>query len=302
MGTFVSVSLPDDHLAHADSVFSVFREVDDHLSSYKASSEVSRLNRDGGGEMSSLTEQCLVLAMHVANETGGHFDPTLGALTLETYKFGSGKVRSPTTNEIEAARKRVGFGNAKMEGPRLHLASGMKLDLGGIGKGFAVDLAATRLRSEGVSEAVIAASGDIRCLHSCQAAIAHPRDAAKTLASFVAIGDELAISTSGTSENRGPGTIHHLLNAVTGRPAQEFLSVTLLSQGGNTLLDGMATGVSTMAQSGALAFLRRRPHLGYVLVTNQGEVLYNSRLKELVKELHWLTDGEFKLREIALKQ
>ncbi len=299
MGTFVSVSLIDEQVAHADSVFSVFREVEDLLSSYKTDSEVARLNRDGGGEMSSLTEQCMVLALHVADQTNGHFDPTIGALTMGTYKFGTKQVRQPTGKEIEFAKTKIGYRKVRIDGSKITLSPGMKLDFGGIGKGFAVDMAANRLQAEGVNQAVIAASGDIRCLHACQAAIVHPKDGARKLASFMAATNELAISTSGVYENKGPGNTHHLISTDSGRPEQTFLSVSLLSQGGNALLDGLATGVSTMPQAKALEFLKRNPHYGYVLVTQKGEVIYNKRFLELVTDLKWESETDFKFREVA---
>lgn len=299
MGTFISVSVPGEEVAHADSVFSVFKEVEGYLSSYRETAEVYRINKAGGGEMSSLTEQCLRLAVIVAEDTDGYFDPTLGALTLDLFKFGKGGDRPPSAAEIALARKKTGYQKLKFDGSRVSLAPGMKLDLGGIGKGFAVDEAAARLRSEGVNAAVIAASGDIRCLHPCQAAIADPRDASKQLASFVAAGDEFAVSTSGVSERRGPGDVHHLLTPGTGDPQRTFLSVTLVSQGGSALLDGLATAVSVMPQAKALEFLSRRSHLGYVLVTRDHEVLYNSRFQAAVSDLRWVNHGDFKIRHIA---
>jgi thiamine biosynthesis lipoprotein len=299
MGTFISVSIPDDQVAHVDSVFNVFREMDAYLSSYKDTAEIARINEAGGGELSSPTEQCLRLALFVAEDTDGYFDPTIGALTLDLYKFGRGGNRNPSAQEIAQARKKVGYQKMKIDGTQVKLAPGMKLDLGGIGKGFAVDAAAARLRSEGVNSAVIAASGDIRCLHACQTAIADPRDSAKKLAIFTAAGEEFSISTSGVSERRGPGDIHHLLEPATGRSQQTFLSVTLVSQGGNALLDGVATAVSLMPEAKALEYLKRRPHLGYVLVTRKNELLYNTRFQEAVTDLRWLNNTDFKIRHVA---
>jgi thiamine biosynthesis lipoprotein len=130
------------------------------LSLFRPGSEIAQVNARAAREAVQVSPEVFALLQHavrLARETGGAFDPTVAPL-LECRGFRDGRGRVPTTEELAAARQQVGW-----EGLRLEAASrtvrfgrdGMKLDLGAIGKGFAVERAAEHLREAGVASALV---------------------------------------------------------------------------------------------------------------------------------------------------
>ena len=165
MGTLISVNVADDTMG--DEVFGLFGDLDNRLSTYKRDSEISRLNRHFELNVSEVTRKILERSVEMYHISDGAFDVTIGAITHGIYRFGYDNEHLPSQKELQNSEKRVGSNQMKIEGNRVKLLPGMILDLGGIGKGYAVDLAINLLKKKGVTSAVVAASGDIGCLGEC---------------------------------------------------------------------------------------------------------------------------------------
>src|SRR5262249_49079106 len=128
------------------------------LSNWIPASELCRLNAAGGGRVSGALFAVLDSARVFAAATGGAFDPTVEPLTLAWDLRGEGRV--PSGAELAAARGRVGWRHLSLDPERSLVAlSGARLDLGGIGKGFALDRAAAVLRAHGMAAASLDAGG-----------------------------------------------------------------------------------------------------------------------------------------------
>lgn len=296
------MSLAPSDIKSADAAFQKMQEADQLLSIFKDDSEVSRLNRDGGGRLSPELSALLTRALSLSESTQGAFDVTIGALTLDAYGFATDHEKVPSDIETRATAKRGGYRNLRIHNQELNLPRGMKLDFGGIGKGYAVDRAASELHKREVEAGIVSASGDIRCLGPCLSGIAHPMDRERMLATFRTRFNNISLSTSGTSERKIKGTqTHHLLNPSTGTPANYFASVTLVGTVDNTLLDGLTTAVFVSGPT-AIKLLERYPEVGFVLVTPEGEVIYNQRFAELVTDLVWLAQADFRIRQQVIKK
>lgn len=138
------------------------------MSPWEPSSHISAFNRAAAGAWLDLPEgfgQVMACALEMAPLGQGAFDPTIGALT-DLWGFGpAGPVAAPPTpDRIEAALARSGWERLAFEvkPPRLRQPGGLELDLSGIAKGFAVDLAARALLALGVRHFLLEVGGELR--------------------------------------------------------------------------------------------------------------------------------------------
>ncbi len=270
MGTLISVRTPD--IDTSDAIFNLFRELDESLSTYKNDSEISRLNRLGEMDLTPRTQKVLERSLEISALTHGVFDITIGSVSFGAYHFGENECL-PDKNQLHKALKHVGTDKLKLIGNHASLAKGSVIDLGGIGKGYAVDLAIDLLQKRQIVSAIVAASGDIGCIGPCDISIAdpfHPNSIFTTLHSKL---PRFAISTSGNYERYIKNKSHnHLLNPKTGKSEQLFASVTLYGDGDNTALDAIATAVSIMTLHDAISLLNDKK-IEYFLILNNGNVI-----------------------------
>lgn len=286
MGTLISVNITDHDEVFVsagdenltDEVFSLFKDLDEKLSTYKSDSEISRLNRDHEANLSNVTRTVLERSIEMNHKTQGAFDITIGSLSHGAYHFGT-QEKLPTSAEIQHALTFVGGNHIWMDHEKVRVTKGTIIDLGGIGKGYAVDLSITLLERRGVKKAVIAASGDIGCLGECEVRIQDPFHSKGIVATVTSILPRFAISTSGNYERYIRNKEHnHLLNPKTGKSEQNFASVTLFGKSDNTALDAIATGVSIMRADQAIALLERE-NIGYFLIQNDGHIFQSKELE-----------------------
>lgn len=271
MGTLVSVTVAEDKLS--DEIFALFSDLDNRLSTYKRDSEISRLNRDLELNVSEVTRNVLERSLEMYRLSDGAFDVTIGSVTHGVYRFGYDNEHLPSQKELQIAEKLVGSNQMSLEGNNIKLLSGTIIDLGGIGKGYAVDLAINLLKQKGVSNAVVAASGDIGCLGECVVNIQDPFHTQGYIATITSTLPRLAISTSGNYERYIKNKTHnHLIDPKTGQSQQKYASITLIDTGDNTRIDALATAVSVMDEKKAIAMLKKL-NIAYVLIRNDETIL-----------------------------
>lgn len=160
----------------AEAVFAEIRRLEDELSRFRPMSEISRLSRLKAGESLSVTLaawDCLSLAKAVHEETGGAFDITVGPL-MHLWRDEHGNLHDPGPEALERARAAVGAGFFDLDEDGLRVtvrADHMVFDLGGVGKGYALDQAAVLLAEWSIQSAFLNA-GDSTLL-----ALGSPPDA-----------------------------------------------------------------------------------------------------------------------------
>ena len=138
------------------------------MSPWEPASDLNRYNAAPAGAWVELPADLLQVvdaALRVAAETGGAFDPTLGAL-VDLWGFGAAPFRGgpPTADEIAAAAGASGWRRVERDGSRLRQPGGLRLDLGGIAKGFGVDKAKDALTGLGVTNALVEVGGELKGL------------------------------------------------------------------------------------------------------------------------------------------
>lgn len=280
MGTYVSISLPAEELVHAKPAFNRIKKVEKALSSYNEEAEIYRLNHEREVALSSDSYEALSLCQKYYKDTGRYFDITIGSITKGLFHFGEKEV---IPNFFELNKAKIDFKGLHFNKQRAWLNKGIKVDLGGMGKGFGVDKAVSVLKKKGIKKGVVSLSGDIYCIHQCEMLIQNPFYEG-ILARFTMAQNNTAISTSGNYRRYVINTnYNHLINPKTRQSQRIFASITLVSDElSNSDLDAYATAASVMSYKEAIRFLDAQP-LGYLLVTNTKELKISKRLKELIQ-------------------
>lgn len=263
--------------AAAEEAFAEIARLEALLSSWRDDSEIGRLNALGAGESlacAPATYEVLVAARSLAEVTHGAFDPTIEPLVRAWDLRGKGRV--PEEDEIAEALARVGWDRLRLDENDLtagFAAPGMAIDLGGIGKGFALDHAFAVLEARGIRRARLNFGGEICAISDgtpWPVTIADPADRLRPVIAF-----ELrdgAVSTSGQSERsfRAKGRAWgHILDPRTGRPVAHPGSVTVVA-GSATQADALSTALFVMGRAAGEAFARAHPEIGVLWLEPAG--------------------------------
>jgi FAD:protein FMN transferase len=277
MGTeFALVAYGDDarHLtAVGNEVFEEIDRLDSQMSNYKPSSELSAINRAAAFRSVRVEPrlfQLLVEAIGYSRATGGAFDVTAGPL-VKAWGFFHGRGRVPNDAQIAQILTRVGYHRVNLNPADCTIrfgVEGLELDLGAVGKGYAVDRAADILRTYGVTRALVSAgTSSILALGAPPGAegwpitLRDPYDGAK--AADVVHIKNYSLSISGNYEKfftLGGKIYSHILDPGSGRPVGNILAVTVLAARA-TEAEALSTAFYVMGVKRSRAYLGVHPDL-----------------------------------------
>ncbi len=227
------------------AAFRAFKEIERIealLSSHIDESEIARINAAAGKkpiQVSIETFAVLERAKSYSERFSGLFDLTIGPLVNLWGFSGDLQVQVPEKDKLRKALELVNFRYLVLDLQKrtaLLRKPGMKIDLGGIAKGYAIDRAAMALKAAGVRNFLINAGGDIFASgrkangEKWVVGVQHPRQPQKLLASCQMT--DFAVATSGDYERYAElngKRYHHLLNPKTGLPSRAFQSVTVFA-------------------------------------------------------------------------
>jgi thiamine biosynthesis lipoprotein len=249
LGTWVRIVVRhgDGALAeHAlERAFAAIREVDASMSIHRADSELARVNAAAGVSAVAVGDDLLAVferAREVARRSGGVYDPTVLPLMRLWGFYGSTRGRWPDDHEIAVALHRTGCTLAvadRAAGTLGLTRRGAALDLGSIGKGWAVDRAVASLRASGIESALVDVGRNVYGLGvpedgagGWSVGVLHPVTGA---VDRVFTLRDRAVATSGNAEQGheiGGRRVGHLLDARLGRPADGPLSATVVADNG----------------------------------------------------------------------
>lgn len=297
MGTLVTITsvAPDRQKAQeaASAGFQEIHRLEELLSTWIKTSELSHVNDVAGREafpVSPDTMKVLQDSVEIAWLTEGGFNILVGP-AVEAWSV-LDQEQVPSERELEAIRSLTDLTALELNtsSQTVYLGKpGMRVDVGGIGKGYAADKAVAAMQKAGATAGVVALSGDIRTFGQLPGGkkfpfgIRHPRREGAVLA-YIDLQDE-AISTAGDYERyfeRDGVRYHHILDPVTLRPARDCQSVTVVAPDGMTA-DGLDTGIFVMGRERGLALVERLPGVGAVIVDRDGKVWISSYLKGRVR-------------------
>ncbi|HZQ92433.1 MAG TPA: FAD:protein FMN transferase [Terriglobales bacterium] len=283
MGTIFTIHLyaPDARQAsaHFDAAFDEVERIEEALSNYRPSSELSRINRDAAVVSVTTDPEVFALlqrSLDFSRRSDGAFDITVGPL-MRAWGFFRGQGSYPSAEALAAARSKVGWQLVALD-PAARTVRfarrGVELDPGGIGKGYAVDRAAALLRESGVTAALIDAGG------STLYAIGTPPGKAgwlvhisqperrEAVVSDVLLRDE-SLSTSGNYEKffRLGGRMYcHIMDPRTGEPVQGMMQTTVIAPSA-TDSDALSTATFVMGRERGAALLKTIPGARALFIT-----------------------------------
>jgi thiamine biosynthesis lipoprotein len=266
-----------------DNAFAEVARLESVVSEWQSDSEISIINtapRQTAVSISPELYGVINRALWFAQLTEGAFDPSFaGCAQLWSIP----QKRIPGTPELTECRQRTGYRNILLD---VHSSTiklglpGMRIGLGGIGKGYRVDRAAEILEAHGINSYVVNGGGDIRVsagdFHEPWSIdIAHPREPGQRLGSIML--SRGAIATSGDSSwffDDGGIRYHHIFDPRTGEPARQSIAVTVIAERAIDA-DALATGLFVLGPERGLALLGDMP--GYeALLVSPDNAIYNS--------------------------
>lgn len=265
------------------------KRLDQMLTTGSADSEVGAINAAGGGKLSKEGAYLMRRALAFHKETDGAFDVAIYPL-MEAWGFTTKKYRVPSEGELAELRKRIEAKDIAFDEKKRSVSfatPGMKIDFGGIAKGYASDRVIEVLKKKGVKNAIVNLGGNVYTLggkpdgSAWNVAIEDPgKDG---YLGVVQIKDGALITSGGYERyfEEGGTRYHHIIDPSTGKPANNGLvSVSIVSKDG-TMADAMSTSMFILGEEKALAFWRKHSDdFQMVLLTEDGRLLATEGLKE----------------------
>ena len=253
--------------------------LDDVLSDYNQDSGLSRLVREGRTGSVAVDRalfEVLEESLVISRRSGGVFDVTI-APVVRTWREAREQDRRPTDAEIAAAKRCVGYDKVELQAPdRVRLRSDcLEIDLGAIGKGYAVDRGLAVLKAEGVSDASVNAG------NSSIGAIGHPpgkRGWPVLLGGAIAGRQTLLLRDQSVSTS-SQSPAGHIVDPRSGGPAQTPLAVSVVAPRGSTS-DALSTALLLMSADNGAAMLAHFPGVSALWIAG-GKVTRAHREKEL---------------------
>ena len=285
--------------AHAEIV-----RVEGVMTSWRDTSEVSRINANAGEPVTVGDETLEVIqkSLWAGRISGGVFDITFHALG-DLWKFGDAAEANPALPDpklVREKKKLVDYRKVHVDAAahQVRIEPGMRIDLGGIAKGYGVDRAAAVLRSAGLGSFLAQAGGDLYGFGQKPdgspwvSGIQDPRGPLGSFFATIELTDH-AFSTAGDYARAfllGGKRYHHIIDPRTGYPATESRSVTVWSPDAFTA-DAVDDAVFILGPEKGLALIESLPGVGAVIVDRDNKVWISERLKGKVHVLHPPTDG-----------
>ncbi|MFC4308645.1 FAD:protein FMN transferase [Steroidobacter flavus] len=290
MGTRITVELwaTDKAQGNAaiEAVLAEMRRVDEAMSTYKPTSELSIVNARAAQEPIKISPELFDLlstALDYSRITDGAFDITYASVG---YMYDFRKHVHPDEKQIAAALPGINYRHVELDkkNSTVHFArAGMRIDLGGIGKGHAVDRGIAILQARGIDHALVTAGGDSRIIgdrfgQPWVVGIRHPDRKDEVIARIPL--EDAALSTSGDYERyfeENGVRYHHIIDPKTGHSASKVRSATIIGPTA-TRTDGLSKTAFVLGPEKAIEIYNRLEDIDAVLVTPEGKVLYTKGL------------------------
>ena len=284
MGTVFEIAAYDQTSEHAsialENAFQEIVRVDDLLSNYKTDSALSHLNRSAhfhAEKVPSDLYRVVEESVRFSRLSGGKFDISIAPL-VDLWKAAIAGEGAPSPAKQEAARACVGYEKIELTPPdqiTFH-SSCMRLDLGAIGKGYAVDRAAEVLRSSGIRNALINAGGStIVAMGSPpgqSAWLVHLRDPSHQVDPQVMLKDESVSTSEQTAPSLlGDATAGHIIDPDTGTPLRTKFAVSVIAQTG-TLSDALSTTSLLLGPAKGKGLVQGMPDVSAIWISRDAQM------------------------------
>jgi len=290
MGTRCAVELWSDDAAKGEagitSVFDDMKRIDHLMSTWKEDTEISLVNREASKHPVKISEELFRLlqtSVKYSEITHGAFDITYASVG---YLYDFRAHIHPDQKAIAQALPGINFRHMVLDPKKFtvyFMRPGMRIDLGGIAKGYSVDRGIEILRSQGFTRAMVNAGGDSRIIGDrfgkpWIVGIRDPDREGKTFLKIPLV--DAAFSTSGDYERyfeENGVRYHHIIDPKTGDSARKCRSVTIIS-GNATRTDALTKSVFVMGPEEGIKFIDTLPDVDAVAVAPDGKLYYSKNL------------------------
>ncbi len=296
MGTIVEITVTAENNKKADeaitAAFQEIRRIEEIMSTYIPTSDISKINTSAGIK-SVRAHKDLIIAvkksLEFAELSGGAFNIAIGP-AIDLWKVTESD-RIPSGKELDGVRPLIDYKNIIVDetaGTIFLKKKGMRINLGGIGKGFAADYAFNILKKHGIYSGVIAVAGDLKVFGKkpdgtlWNIGITHPRrksgDKDEALAKIHLT--DISISTSGDYERffmKNGKRYHHILSPLTLQPSAGFQSVTIIAKD-STTTDALSTAIFAMGHEKGIKLLESLKEIYWVVVLEDSRIIMSENL------------------------
>jgi len=256
--------------------FKEIERVENVLSDWREGTELNKVNANAGVQPVAVSEETYKVverAHHFSEISGGAFDITFNAL-WGVWDF---KKKPPTLPDPEEIKRRLPLINYRnvalnpQERTVFLKKKGMRIGLGGIGKGYAVDRVGALLEKNGLKNYLVVGGGDMRVSGSrgqspWKLAVQHPRQDGYL---YLLDVTNAAVSTSGDYERYfvlNGKRYHHIINPKTGYPTRGVCSVTVINPHAHSMdADAMSTTVFVLGVERGLTLLKQEKMEGIIV-------------------------------------
>lgn len=299
MDTYMTLKAYGDKSQEAvDEAEKEIRKLDDLWSTGKADSEISKINKEGKGTLSPDTDRLIQASSKLYKDTDGLFDISIYPL-MEAWGFTGKEYRVPSQEEIDLLLPLVNGGNISYSKEKKGLTfakEGMKIDLGGIAKGYTSSRIMEIFQKKGMKGGMVNLGGNVQTMgkkpsgEPWKIAIQSPKKDGNYLG-VLEIGEKAVITSGGYERyfEQDGVRYHHILDPSTGKPAESGLaSVTIVSDDG-TRADGLSTSLFIMGKEKAEDYWRKHSkEFDVILLTDDGKLYVSEGI-----EKHFSSDRDW---------
>ncbi len=307
LGTICSVNLFEKGTPGVyRAIFSRLREIEDHMSANKAGTDIDRINQNAGIAPVQVHDDVLLViqrALYYAELTGGAFDPSIGPL-VSLWGIGFDNPRVPREDELKEALSLVNWRDVVVDtsNKTVYLPrKGMKLDLGGIAKGYAADEVSRIVRDAKISRAIIDLGGNVMVIGSkdgrkpWRVGIQNPLECRGEYLGVLNVTGKTLV-TSGVYERyfeQDGNHYHHILSTKDGYPVNNgLLSVTVIADS-SIDADALSTSLFALGYEKGYALAESLPGVDAIFVFDD-ETLRGT--PGIFKDFD-LTDKQFRIED-----
>jgi thiamine biosynthesis lipoprotein len=292
MGNNFTISVVDEEEAvaqtHIQTAIDEIRRIEQLFTTFKSDSQTNLINENAGIQPVMVDKEVYDLierSIAISKITQGAFDISYGSIDKSLWNFDKTMTKLPSVEEAKKIVHLINYQNIVLN-PTDHSVflkeKGMRIGFGGIGKGYAAEMAKKLLIKNGVKSGIINASGDLTTWGNqpddkpWTIGIADP-DRPQTAFSYIEISNK-AVATSGNYEKFiliDGKKYSHTIDPKTGLPITGIKSVTVISNNAE-LADAMATPISVMGINAGLYLINQMPDLHCIIIDDHNKV-YTSK-------------------------
>jgi len=298
LGTVVEITLAGRDEAQlnaaAEAAFAEIQRLEALMSHYREDSDVARVNNAAGKEavaVSKETFEVVEVSLNASRLTNGSFDVTMGVLGKAWHftKDDKGELTPPSAEEVKKLLPLVDYHQIIIDKQNntVKLAKqGMKINLGGIAKGYIIGKAAEALKRHGIKKGIVHAGGDMIVFNEPDSppwliGIQDPRNKDNIIGTLKV--SNTTVATSGDYERffvKDGKRYHHIMDPSTGFPANKSITATMVTKD-PTLADALSTAVFIMGPESGMKLIEELPGVEGLIIRADGKLTMSSGFKEI---------------------